>query len=121
MCPFQNVQVPETTNMITQSHHTLLPPLGDVDWLDDPGNFIHKGNSSSDVVEDGHVSDLFPGHGHVFQQLQYSVGHVLEGTVQQKESLMSCGYRYSFSKESLSKYLNMYILLTKKLYKDNEF
>lgn len=62
----------------------LLPPLGNVDWLDDPGDFIHKGNRSSDVVEDWHISDLFPGHGHVFQQLQNSMGHVLKGTVQEK-------------------------------------
>lgn len=35
------------------------------------------------VIEYGHISDLFPGHRHVFQQLQHCMGHVLEGTVKQ--------------------------------------
>lgn len=56
----------------------FLPPLCNVDWLNDPGDFIHKGNGSSDVVKDWHISDLFPGHWHVFQQLQHSVWHVLK-------------------------------------------
>lgn len=66
-------------------YQTLLPPLCDVDWLYDPRNFIHKGYGSSDVVEHRHISDLFPWHWHVFQQLQHCMGHVLEGTVKQKQ------------------------------------
>lgn len=65
------------------SPHPLLPPLCNVDWFNDPGDFIHKGNGSSYVVKDWHISDLFPGHWHVFQQLQHCMGHVLEGTVNQ--------------------------------------
>lgn len=64
---------------------TLLPPLGDVDRLYNPRDFIDKGNGSCDVVQDGHISDLFPGHWHVLQQFQHCMGHVFEGTVQQKE------------------------------------
>lgn len=55
-----------------------LPPLGNVDRLDDPGDLVDKGDGASDVVQDRNVSDLLPGHGHVLQELQHSMGHVLQ-------------------------------------------
>lgn len=42
-----------------------LPPLSNVHWLDDPRDFIDKGDSSSDVVKGLHISYLFPRHRHV--------------------------------------------------------
>lgn len=85
MCTFSFMSN-KNDNGIASSFH--LPPLCDVDRLYDPRDFIHKGNSSGNVVEDRHVSDLFPGHRHVFQQLQHCMGHVLEGTVQAKQTYM---------------------------------
>lgn len=54
------------------------PPLSEVDWFNDPGYFVDKGDSSSDVVEHRHISDLLPWHWHVLKQLQHGMGHVLE-------------------------------------------
>ena len=61
---------------------TDSPPLSHVDWLHDPGDLIDKRDRSSDVVDDRDVSDLLPRHWHVLKQLQYSMGHVLQCTVQ---------------------------------------
>ena len=45
-----------------------------------PRDLIHKRDGPSDMVDDRHISYLFPRHGHVLQQLQYSVWHVLESS-----------------------------------------
>jgi len=54
-----------------------LPPLGDVDRLNDPGNLIDKGDGSRNVVQHLDIPDLLPGHGHVLQQLKHRMRHVL--------------------------------------------
>lgn len=71
---------------VLSSRNSPLPPLWNVDWLNDPRDFIDKWNGSSDVIKHGHISNLFPRHRHVFQQLQHCMGHVLEGTVQQTDT-----------------------------------
>ena len=65
---------------IPPSNGLFLPPLCDEAGFDDPGDLVDKGDGSCDVVEHRHVSDLLPRHGHVLHQLQYSVGHVLQGS-----------------------------------------
>ena len=62
-----------------------LTPLRNVDRLYDPGDFIDKRDGSCDVVEHGHISNLFPGHGHVLQQLQHGMGHILQRPAEHKE------------------------------------
>ena len=61
---------------------THIPPLGDVDWLNDPWDLVHKRDCSSDVIEHSNVANLFPRHRHVFHQLQHGVRHVLQRTAQ---------------------------------------
>lgn len=55
-------------------------PLGDVERLDDPRHLVHKGDGSRGMEEHVHVADLFPGHGHVLQQLVHCMRGELEGT-----------------------------------------
>ena len=55
-----------------------LPPLCYVEWFHHPWDLIHKGNGTSDVIENSHVSNLLPRHGHVFQQLQHCMWHVFQ-------------------------------------------
>ena len=57
---------------------TNIPPLRDVDWLNDPRDFIDEGDGTSDVVQNLDVTDLFPWHRHVFQQLHHSMRHVFQ-------------------------------------------
>ena len=57
-----------------------LPPLCDVDGLDDPGDLVDEGDGSGDVVEHVHVADLFPRHGHILHQLQNRMRHVLQSS-----------------------------------------
>ena len=59
-------------------HRDNLPPLRDVDRLDDPRDFIDEGDGASDVVEHLDITDLFPWHRHVFQQLHHSMRHILQ-------------------------------------------
>lgn len=61
-----------------------LPPLSYVDWLDNPRNFIDKGNGSRDVIQDRYISNLFPRHRHVLQQLQHCMRHVFKRTVDEE-------------------------------------
>lgn len=56
-----------------------LPPLSNVNSLNDPGDLIDESDGPSDVVENLHISDLLPWHGHVFHQLQYCMRHILKG------------------------------------------
>ena len=57
-----------------------LPPLSNVDGLSNPRDLIHKRDGPSDMVDDRHIWYLFPRHGHVLQQLQYSVWHAVDSS-----------------------------------------
>ena len=57
-----------------------LPPLCYEAGFNDPWDLIDEGDGPCDVVEDRHITDLLPWHRHVFHQLQYSMGHVLQGS-----------------------------------------
>lgn len=63
---------------------TCSPPLSNVDGFHHPGDLVDKCDGTCDVVDDGHISDLLPRHGHVLQQLEHSMRHVLKGTGRQE-------------------------------------
>ena len=69
-----------SVSLFSSHHDPHGSPLRDVDRLDDSGNFIHEGDGTCDMVEGLDSSDLFPGHGHIFEELENSVRNVLEGT-----------------------------------------
>ena len=69
---------------IDPGHPLHSPPLCYVDRLHDPGDLVDERDGARDVIEDRHVPDLLPGHGHVLQQLQHRMGHVLEGSAGEK-------------------------------------
>ena len=77
------------------------PPLCHVDGFGDPGDLIDEGDSSSDVVDDRDVSDLLPRHRHVLQQLQNSMRHVLQRSVEREKGRGVGNYKrvnlYKFS------------------------
>jgi len=71
-----NVQLIHTAG----NSHTYVPPLGNVHWLDDPRNFVHKGDGSRDVVQNSDITYLLPRHRHVLHQFQNSMRHVLQSS-----------------------------------------
>jgi hypothetical protein len=50
-----------------------------IDRLDYPRNFVHESDSTSDMVQDRHLSNLLPRVWNVFEQLHDGVRHVFEG------------------------------------------
>ena len=64
-----------------------IPPLSQVHRFDNPGYLIDKSDGSCDVVQSAHISDLLPRHGHVLQQLQYGVWHVLQSSEWKKKTI----------------------------------
>ena len=57
---------------------TYSPPLSNIHWFNHPGYLINKRNSSCDMVQYFDVSNLFPRHRQVLQQLQHSMRHVFQ-------------------------------------------
>ena len=64
--------------LLAAHHDPHGAPLRNVDGLDDAGNLVDKGDGARHVVERLDVADLLPRHGHVLQQLEHRVRHVLE-------------------------------------------
>lgn len=54
-------------SFLTSHHNPHRSPLGCVDGLNHSRNFIYKADSSSDMIENLHSSDLFPRHWCVFE------------------------------------------------------
>mmetsp|Transcript_28888 Transcript_28888/g.46177 ORF Transcript_28888/g.46177 Transcript_28888/m.46177 type:complete len:216 (-) Transcript_28888:40-687(-) len=59
-------------------HNPHSRPLRNKHGFDDPGDLVYKCYRPRDVIQDLHVSNLLPRHGHVLQQLQHSMRHILE-------------------------------------------
>ncbi|KAI3486862.1 hypothetical protein L1887_49500 [Cichorium endivia] len=53
-------------------------PLCVEDGFDDAGHLVDEGDGAGDVVEDGNLAHLLPGHGDVFEHLHHGVREVLE-------------------------------------------
>ena len=68
-----------TVSLFSPHHYPGCGPLSGINWFDDSRNLVDKRNSSSDMVENLYVFRLLPGLRHVFQKLENSVRHILEG------------------------------------------
>lgn len=55
-----------------------LPPLSNVHRLNNPWDFIYKGNGACNVVEHRNISDLLPRHGHILKQFEHCMGHIFQ-------------------------------------------
>ncbi|RUP50905.1 hypothetical protein BC936DRAFT_137165 [Jimgerdemannia flammicorona] len=64
--------------LLASHHDPHGAPLRDVDWLDHPRDFVHKGDGAGDMVQDGDLANLFPRHRHVLQELEDGVGYIFE-------------------------------------------
>ena len=55
-------------------------PLSMIYGLDNPRYFINKGDGTCNVVQDGHLTHLFPWHRYIFQQFQHGMWDIFKCT-----------------------------------------
>jgi len=84
--------------------------------LDYKRDLIYKSNRAGDVVENWHLTHLFPRHRHVFQQLDDSVWHVFQSTKIYALVMSVVENKINFSKRKLLAivfaYLNFLLLIS---------
>jgi len=67
-------------SFLSPHHDPHGSPLSSVDGLNHPWNLVNEADGSCDVVENFHVSDLFPWHRSVFEEFIDSVRGVFQGS-----------------------------------------
>lgn len=72
---FRCIKPPDMSSAVNNVHS---PPLSNVHRLDHPWDLIYKCYSSCDVIQHFDISNLFPWHRQVLQQLQHCMRHVFQ-------------------------------------------
>ena len=74
-----SLKVP-SISFLPPHHDPHCTPLSNINWFDNLRNLVNKSDGSCDVIENLHISDLFPRHWDILKELVDGMRGILEGS-----------------------------------------